>query len=512
MRSQTADLVGQHFIVDFSAPEVTPDLERLVREGRIGGVILFAKNIRSAAQVRTLTADLQRLAADAGLPPLFVTVDQEGGVVARLHEGFTVFPGAMALGATGRPEDAATAGRVTAQELRALGINVNHAPVLDVNTNPANPIIGPRAFGDDPHDVARFGIAYLRALQAAGVLATVKHFPGHGDTVLDSHLDLPTVGKDLRRLREEELYPFREAVRAGADGLLSAHIVYPALDASRPATLSPRVMRDLLRGELGFEGVVMTDSMAMKAIADRWSRGAAAVEALRAGCDLILACGSREEQWASIEAARQAVADGRLDAGMIEQSGARIAGIKARYARPSSGDGGATGTAWPLAQAIADRAVTLVRNDAGRIPLGSGRVAVIAVGDRTWEDRFPTLGEELARAGPGVVVVTSLDEVLNGTWDTVVAASLTLRAAEGVEAVRALHRHLGDRLVVVGIGSPYELLRFPEVSTYLAAYGPDPASVRAAAKALTGALTPSGRLPVALPGLHPRGWGVSARG
>jgi len=510
MMHQTADLVGQHFIVDFSGPEITPELERLVREGRIGGVILFGKNIRTVAQVRLLTADLQRLAAETGLPPLFVTIDQEGGVVARLHHDFTVFPGAMALGATGRPEDAATAGRITALELRALGINTNHAPVLDVNTNPANPIIGVRAFGDDPKEVARFGIAYLRGAQQAGVLTTIKHFPGHGDTALDSHLDLPTVEKDLRRLREEELWPFVEAVRAGADGLLSAHVVYPALDAARPATLSARVMRDLLRHEIGFEGVVFTDSMEMKAIADRWSRGAAAVEALRAGCDLILACGRLEGQWAAIEAVRQAVTERTLDAGVLRASEARIRRTKARYAGEPS-QGGMASPHLAQAQEIADRSVTLVRNDAGRLPLRPGRVAVIAVGHRGWEDRPPTLGDELARLRPGVVVISAIDEVLNEPWDTVVAASLTLRAGEGADAVRALHRQFGDRLVVVGIGSPYELLQFPDVSTYLAAYGPDPASIRAAAKVLTGSLEPAGRLPVALPGLHPRGWGLTAR-
>jgi len=511
MTSQTAELVGQHFIVDFSGPEVTPDVERLVRQGRIGGVILFAKNIRGAAQLRTLTADLQRLAAEAGLAPLLITIDQEGGLVARLHDGFTVFPGAMALGATGRPEDAATAGRITAQELGAVGINVNHAPVLDVNTNPANPIIGARAFSDDPKEVARFGIAYLQALQAAGVLATVKHFPGHGDTALDSHLALPVVEKDLRRLQREELHPFREAIGAGADGLLSAHVVYPALDASRPATLSPRVMRDLLRGELGFEGIVITDSMAMKAIADRWSRGTAAVAALRAGCDVVLACGPPEEQWASIEAARQAAADGTLEAGWLEESGARIARIKARYARGPFQRSTLPGAAWEVAQAMADRAVTLVRNDAGRVPLKPGRVAVVPVGHRGWNDRPPALGEELARIRPETTAA-GIAEVLDDSWETVVAASVTLRESEGVDAVRTLYRHFGDRLVVVGLGSPYELLQFPQVATYLAAYGPDPASVRAAAKVLAGALAPAGRLPVALPGLHPRGWAVSVRG
>src|SRR5256712_5972985 len=228
MVTAITDLIGQRFVVDFSGPEVTTDLERLVREGRVGGVILFVKNVRSVSQVRTLTADLQRLAADAGLPPLLITMDQEGGLVNRLIDGFTVFPSAMALGASGRAEDAATAGRITSVELRALGVNVNHAPVLDVNSNAENPVIGIRAFGDDPADVARLGVAYIQAAQGAGVLTTAKHFPGHGATPVDSHLDLPVVTKDPERLRREDGFPLAEALRARGGGVLSPPTGVPA--------------------------------------------------------------------------------------------------------------------------------------------------------------------------------------------------------------------------------------------------------------------------------------------
>lgn len=516
MTAHTADAAGSRIIVDFPGHEITPPLERLLREGRIGGVILFAKNIASPSQVRALTTDLQRLAAAAGLPPLLVTIDQEGGVVSRFDEGFTVFPGAMALAAAGRPEDAAAAGRITALELRALGINTNHAPVLDVNTNPANPVIGIRAFGDDPGLVSQFGTAYLRAARSAGILATAKHFPGHGDTSVDSHLDLPSVSKTKDRLRREEMHPFVAAIRSGADALLSAHIVFPAMDPTRPATLSRAVMHDLLRGELGFEGVVFTDSMAMKAVADRWSRGAAAVEALRAGCDLILACGPLEAQWEAIEAVRAAVGGGALDAAATRAGATRIARAKTRYveAGTNHSSGGAVGTPEHrrIAQEIADRAVTLVRAHPGRIPLPPGRTVVAQAGTKggpTGERLTVSLGEELRALGADVAITPSVDEVLRGSWTCVVVASLSLRTYDGVEAVRALHRAFGEKLVVVGVGTPYELLRFPEVQTYLTTYGPDPASLRAAAKVLAGTLAPSGRLPVALPGLHPRGWSAT---
>jgi len=504
--AQAADLTGQHFMVDFSGPEITPALERLLREGRIGAVILFDKNIRSTQQVRALTMDLQSVAAEAGLPPLIISIDQEGGMVNRLVEGFTVFPGAMAIGATDRLEDAATVGRITALELRRLGINTNHAPVLDVNTNIDNPVIGVRAYGDDPAMVARMGVAYLKAAQDAGVLITPKHFPGHGATPVDSHLDLPVVTKDRLLLGREELLPFAEAIKAGTHGMLASHIVYPALDPERPATLSPKIITTLLRSELGFDGVAFTDSMDMKAISARWSRGAAAVGALAAGMDVVMALGAGDDQWASIEAARHAVEDGTLDRSALRASAARIARAKARYARPPAANGGVgTDDHRAQAQAIADRAVTLVRNRVGRVPLPAGRTVVLHVGSDVWVASSPRLGAELSDMLPDVTIAAGAREVLEGSWDNVVVASLSWRSYLSVEIIQALHARFGERLVVVGAGNPYELLRFQMVDAYLAAYGPDPASMRAAAKVLSGRLQARGRLPVALPPLYPRG-------
>jgi beta-N-acetylhexosaminidase len=499
------DAAGQHFLVDFAAPEITPGVERLIREGGIGGVILFAKNIRSTEQVRGLTADLQRIAADAGLPPLFISVDQEGGMVNRLTDGVTVFPGAMSLGASNRADDAAAAGRMTSLELRALGINVNHAPALDVNSDAANPIIGVRAFGDDPDAVGRLGAAYVAAAKDAGVLATPKHFPGHGATAADSHLDLPTVDKDLQHLRREDIAPFAAALAAGADGLLTAHVVYRALDPDLPATLSRPILTALLREELGFEGVVFTDSMDMKAISGRWGRGPAAVRALGAGADMIMACGPAAAQWEALQAVRTAVEDGTLEAAALRRSGGRIAATKARYAAAARApvfDKTAHGAA---AQEIADRAVTLVRDETGAIPLRGPRTAVLHVGSDAWVTATARLGEELAALMPGVRVAGSVRDVSGRSWDTVVVVSLSWRSYEGVATITRLHGEFGGKLVVVGAGNPYELARFPQVQAYLTAYGPDPASMRAAAKVLSGHLQPQGRLPVDIPPLYLRG-------
>ncbi|MDR5683633.1 MAG: glycoside hydrolase family 3 N-terminal domain-containing protein [Armatimonadota bacterium] len=522
------DLVGQRFVVDFPGTEITPGLRRLIRKGRVGGVILFSGNIASVAQVQALTRDLQALASEAGLPSLWISVDQEGGIVNRFGRDFPVFPSAMAIGAEGDEEAASIAGSVTGRALRALGINVNHAPVLDVNVNPDNPIVGIRAFGDDPEVVGRLGSAYVRALQAWGVLCTVKHFPGHGDVAVDSHLELPVVDKPLEVLEREELAPFRAAFTAGARGLMAAHVLYPALDAGLPATLSARVLTGLLRGRMGFDGrprqagpdrprhtgllrgrmgfdgVVFTDAMGMKAVADRWTRGEAAVAALRAGADVVMACGTEAEQWASIRSALSAAAAGVLDAGQIAASTRRILRAKEACAGPP-GRWDIRAEDFAAAQSVADRAVTLLRDRVGRVPLRPGRTAVMHLGGELW-DRSPTaLGHELLQVRPNVEVVTDPHHLASDVWTNVVVASLSWRSVSNAEVVRDLWARVGERLVVVGVGNPYELAGFPEVGTYLATYGPDAPSLRAAARVLTGELLPRGRLPVAIPGLYPRG-------
>lgn len=487
--------VGQHILVDFSGTEVTPGLERLIRSGRVGGVILFRKNIASAAQVQSLCTELQRLAEDAGLPPLWISVDQEGGLVNQLLD-VPLVPSAMALGATGSPEEAAAAGRITGSVLRWVGINTNHAPVLDVNTNPQNPIIGVRSFGEDPERVARLGCAYLRAMQSCGVLGTVKHFPGHGSTSVDSHVALPVVEKDRAQLERCELVPFRAAFEAGAEALMTAHVLYPALDPDLPATLSPRILDGLLRRELGFSGLVFTDALGMRAVRDRWTLPEAAVAALRAGADVVLALGPEAEQWEVMRAVDSALRTGALRLHRLRESQRRILRAKERYAASKGPEAVELGALEERAQHIADRAATLVRDQGGRIPLPSGPTAVLHVGHDPSVPLGTTLGRELLRLRPDTVPVDSEADLNSGSWTNVVVASLTWRSTEHLEAVRRLCERYGDRLVVVGIGNPYELAHLPEESTYVAVYGPDPASLRAAARVLCGALRPEGRLPV----------------
>jgi beta-N-acetylhexosaminidase len=488
------DLVGQHFVVDFAGTELDPVVERLIREGRVGGVILFPKNVASPDQVRRLIADLQDLAREASLPPLWITVDQEGGWVNTLRD-VPICPAAMALGASGAEADAYEAGRITGSVLRGLRINANHAPVLDVNTNPRNPIIGPRSFGEDPQVVARLGCAYLKGLRSCGVLGIVKHFPGHGDTEVDSHLDLPVVRKGRSDLEQVELVPFRASFEAGAEALMTAHVLYPALDPVLPATFSPCILRDLLRGEMGFEGVVFTDALGMGAVRGRWSREEAVVLSLRAGADVVLNLGTAEEQWAGIEAAREAARQGRLALSELRASVRRLNRLKEHYAAISPPQPAPLPDLQQAALELARRGLTLVR--AGRVPLPPGPTAVLSLGlEEAARDVF--VGE-LRAFRPWVQAVTSPREAL-GAWENLVVLTPGWRGTAHTQTVRDLWTYYRDRLVVVGAGAPYELAGFPEVATYLVAYGPDPGSLLAAAWALVGRLACTGRLPVTVPG------------
>jgi beta-N-acetylhexosaminidase len=285
--------VGQVMMVGFDGVELSVELREMITRFHLGGVVEFTRNVASPRQLAQLNADLQHTARESGHPGLFVSIDQEGGRVTRLQAqaGFTEFPSAMEVGASkDAPLAARTVARAMAGEMRAVGINMDLAPVLDVNNNAANPVIGSRSYGADPQQVAACGVAFLETLQAEGIMAVGKHFPGHGDTTVDSHLALPVVAYDRARLEAVEFVPFRAAIRAGVAGIMSAHIAFPAIDPTGvAATLSPQVMAHLLRDEFGFGGIRMTDSLEMGALATSgYPAPLAAATALQAGADMLL--------------------------------------------------------------------------------------------------------------------------------------------------------------------------------------------------------------------------------
>ena len=321
--------IGQLLIAGFNGVELPVELRSLARDFGLGGIILFARNIVEPEQVAAVCYEGARLTPDM---PAWVSVDQEGGRVARLKRPFTEWPPMATLGRSGDVALAERFAAALATEMKAVGITLDYAPVLDIHTNPKNPVIGDRALADKAEEVARLGAAIIRVLQAEGVAACGKHFPGHGDTSSDSHHELPLIEHPPERLRDVELLPFKAAIAAEVATIMTAHIFMPALDETRPATLSTRIVTGMLRDELGYEGVILSDDLEMKAIARDYQVPAAAVLAIDAGCDGVLICsGDWETQAAALESLVYAVEDGRLSLARVEDALKRQRRAKERF-------------------------------------------------------------------------------------------------------------------------------------------------------------------------------------
>ena len=507
--------VGELILGRVHGPTLSADDAATLRDCRLAGVVLFADNIGTPEETRALTARVQELCGRAGQPAI-VAVDQEGGRVQRLGPPATSFPSAMALGATGSAAHAERWGYATARELRALGITMNFAPVLDVNNNAANPVIGTRSYGERPAEVARLALAAAAGLRAGGVAATAKHFPGHGDTGTDSHYDLPTIAGDRARLDAVELPPFRAAIAAGFPAIMTSHIIFPALDPDGlPCTLSPRLLGGLLREELGFEGVIVSDAMNMRAIADRWGIAEGAVRFIAAGGDLVEPIGEERAVHAALVAA---VESGRIGAARLTDARARVAALRAWLAMQGAADpawlGAAEHRQW--AATIARDALTLLRDDAGLLPLRrDARLAVLEL-THQWtlldDDKRPTRGPlaaALATQFPHLPDVT-LDGHEPRPTEIAAARAAVADADVVIVGTRATNRFpaqaafvrdllaLGRPTVAVALADPYDALAYPAAPTALATYGADPAILTALGAVLTGDERPRGRLPVTL--------------
>lgn len=325
---------GQLALAGFAGRAIPAELRALAREFDLGGVILFARNVESPEQVAELAREAQSLAQEL---PLWIGVDQEGGRVARLKAPFTTWPPMLTLGRSGDVQLAGRFARALAVELKAVGVSLDFAPVLDVLTNPQNTAIGDRALAGRADDVARLGAAIITAIQAEGVAACGKHFPGHGDTSTDSHHELPLIEHPPERLREVELVPFKAAIEAGVAAIMTAHILFPALDTERPATLSPGIVGGLLKQTLGYRGLVLSDDLEMKAIGGRYGLPEATVAALAAGCDAVLMCGTDQApQVAALELVIHSVEAGTLPLKRVEDAMARHRAAKERFLAPAA--------------------------------------------------------------------------------------------------------------------------------------------------------------------------------
>ena len=317
------------FTVGFYGKSVTEDLTGLIARG-VGGVIFFARNVGTPAEVLELNREIKRVAAR----PLLLAIDQEGGQVARLKQGFTELPPMRAVGATGSAALARELGMLIGRELRAVGFDMNYAPVLDIDTNPANPIIAARSFGRTPELVTELGLALAAGLQEVGVAACGKHFPGHGDTSQDSHLELPKLPHAMSRLEEVELAPFKAAAKAGIASFMTAHVIFEAVDSKYPATMSRAVLTGILREKLGYDGMVVTDDVEMKAIADNYGVEEAVLLGLGAGVDHFLCCHTAELAHRAIDAIVKAVQDGKLSQSVLDEATRRFGAVRSRFEKP----------------------------------------------------------------------------------------------------------------------------------------------------------------------------------
>lgn len=528
-----AEAVLGRLMLAFEGLEVPPHAVERLRAQPAAGITLFRYfNVASAAQVRQLTGDLQRAAAAGGRPgPLLIAADQEGGQLIGLGADSTPFPGNMALGAAGDGELARRVGRAIGLEALAMGVNVVHAPSADLASNPANPGLGIRSFGSDPEAVANMAAAFVSGVRDSGAAATVKHFPGLGDVELDSHLGLAAIEHDRERLESEALLPFAAAIDAGADLVMSAHVAVPALTGDRtlPATLSSVVMEDLVRGELAFEGLTITDALDMSALPQGPEQAVDAIAAIRAGVDLLLLA-PKEDQRLRIEAAlAHAARRGLFDEAAMTRSLARLEALRVRLRGVAQANLSVVGCAEhaALAREVAERSMTLVRDDAGLLPLRlDAGATVLAVmpqpADLTPADTSSTVAPGLAAALRGVhegveEVVTShaptsaeiagvvdrarsADLVVVGT----ISASLEPAQAALVNAVLAT----SCPTVTVALRTPWDLLAYPGATTHVATYGILPPSLEALAGALVGRIPFAGRLPVATPGVAAPGHGA----
>ncbi|MBD0709773.1 MULTISPECIES: glycoside hydrolase family 3 protein [unclassified Streptomyces] len=559
-RMSLAEKVGQLFVTrvyghSATAPDqadVDANLQEIgvrtaaeaVERYHVGGVIYFtwAHNTRDPEQIAELSNGIQRAALAQGTPvPVLVSTDQEHGIVCRVGKPATLLPGAMALGAGGSQAAARGAARIAGAELAAMGIRQNYAPVADVNVNPANPVIGVRSFGSDPAAVSGMVAAQVEGYQRAGVAATSKHFPGHGDTAVDSHYGLPVITHSREQWEALDAPPFRAAIAAGIDSIMTAHLVVPALDPSEdPATLSRPILTGVLRERLGYDGVVVTDSLGMEGVRTKYGDERVPVLALKAGVDQLLNPPKLEVAW---NAVLKAVRDGELTEARLDESILRILRLKAKlglFRDPYASLAGVrrvVGSPGHLARAdrIAEATTTLLRNEGGFLPLSPARHgSVLVVGadpaspSGTTGPPTTTLATALRELGFTATALSTgtaptaarIEEAVAAAAgkDVVLVGTYNVTASSGQRTLVARLVATGVPVVTIAIRNPYDVAQLTGQRATLAAYSWTDVELRAAVRVLAGRARPRGRLPVPVqsaedPGrvLFPVGYGLSYR-
>ncbi|RUP49128.1 glycoside hydrolase superfamily [Jimgerdemannia flammicorona] len=541
MSQDLMEKLGQLVMVGFHGLVPSQDIVDLITNHNIGSVILFVRNIANTEQIRKLTIDLQQIAKDAGhARPLLIAVDQENGVVRRLGSSGTYLPGNMAQGAIDSTDISRKVANATARELLVLGLNYNLCPDLDVNNNPLNPVIGVRSFGEDPNLVGRLGVATIHGYQDSKVPASIKHFPGHGDTAVDSHIGLPVINKTMEELEHLELIPFRRAIAAANPAsVMIAHIALPNIikpsveGENYPASISREIVFDLLRTKIGYEGIIITDCLEMNAVANTIGTEKGALKALHAGNDVAMICHTYSRQLGALELIKQAVSSGDLSQSEIEKSLERMEMLKDRYlswetALPTHPIDPTTVIGCEAHQRLReisyDLSTTLVRNNANLVPLRptSQEEIVVLVPHVSWSgaidseetpNPFQSLYDSVKRRHTKTVYIIYHDDAERPSMEDSQIAKAVENASFVIIATangnlypyqtRTVKMVLAFKKPTIGVAvvNPYDLMSFPELDTYLVTYEYTPPAHEAAVRVIFGEIEPKGKLPVTLVGL-----------
>lgn len=530
--------IGQLMMFGFDGITPSKEIIEHIEEHRVGGIIFFARNIGTVREVLKLTTTLQTIAKKANHRlPLLISTDQENGIVRRLGNDATIFPGNMLLGATRDTGNTYMAAKATAEELRALGINMNLAPVIDINNNPNNPVIGVRSFGEDVIEVTNHGIASINGHVDAQVIPTIKHFPGHGDTEIDSHLALPVIPYCLERLEQIELVPFKKAIEVGAEAVMIAHVYFPGIEGELniPATISSKVITELLRTKLGYNKVVVTDCLEMKAIADGIGTTEAALMALQAGADILMISHSFDLQKKAINRIVNAVVTGELSEDIIDRAVQRIATLKERYLdwgkilalNAEAFNQVSSEKNRSLAKDIYRKGVTLIKND-GILPLESNvrRILIIYPENKIYtlvEEKI-IIDDQLKSAiegfdndlqiqthqfidDPGESEIEQLIE-LSFSYEIVIFAAINLK--QKVKHVSLINKlvELNRKVIMISLRTPYDYTLTPKVNAFLVTYEHSLPAINVAFEIIFGLINSKGRLPVSIPGYFAKGYGL----
>ena len=512
-QSDLRRLVGQRMVVGFSETKINDDITDLISNYKIGNIILFKHNIENNEQLKKLCEELQKLVKQHTGHEAFIAIDQEGGMITRLGNDGANVPGAMAIAATGQVENAFLAGKITGEQLSSIGVNFDLAPTVDVNSNWQNPVIGVRSYSDEPEEAAKYAVAMTKGLLEGGVYACAKHFPGHGDTSVDSHVGLPVINKDINQLEECELIPFRKVIEAGIPAVMTTHILFPRIEKDNiPATMSHKIITGLLKERLGFQGLVVSDCMEMSAIKKYYGTVEGSLQAIKAGVDLVFVSHTASLARAVSDALTGALEDGQLSMKDMEDTVNKILDCKEELGKKKKAHGFDVEKGREIAFDLLKQSITPVKLPEDGFLMGKNPIFIGAPAFRASNVSNPEEAAQFAdymeehMGGKGIRISPDpdkkeLDNVIKEVKNVKDVSSIVIGTYNGhlykgqLELIREL-ASLYTNILVVALRNPYDLMELPEGVYGIAAYEYTHKCLNVLTKLLKKQFVPSGVLPI----------------